>query len=322
MLDRSDQPPNPAPDWISELAWDSVVELEQQVPHFLGITTHFEQNAVDWEDWYRERRSRRTPARRRVCLGTGRAGRDELQRMILGGASEWTAWRKPRRCTSPTRWDANTSSRRRWIWRRRTPTRPGGAGDFRPVPGRGPGRRTCSQRRRRRKGVGEPLLLRGARARARPRWRRGSSTEATSRRGTGCSWRTATSRTLDGCPTLQIIEALRGRRRRTRRFRAVALAPTRPRTSRWRSCGAGLKMTHGAAEGAARASLARLYQTCVTERGLRASAVRRAVRHAKLLYALPHFHAVMLERRKFRDAGHQHRVRLQRHGLRGVGRSV
>ena len=54
VLDRSDQPPNPAPDWISELAWDNVVELEQQVPHFMGITTHFEQNVVDWEDWYRE----------------------------------------------------------------------------------------------------------------------------------------------------------------------------------------------------------------------------------------------------------------------------
>ena len=45
VLDRSDQPPNPAPDWISELAWDNVVELEQQVPHFIGITTSFEQNA-------------------------------------------------------------------------------------------------------------------------------------------------------------------------------------------------------------------------------------------------------------------------------------
>ena len=53
VLDRSDQPPNPAPDWISELAWDNVVELEQQVPHFIGITKSFEDNPDQWEDWYR-----------------------------------------------------------------------------------------------------------------------------------------------------------------------------------------------------------------------------------------------------------------------------
>jgi dynein heavy chain len=53
VLDRSDQPTNPAPGWISELAWDNVVELEQQVPHFLGVRVAFpkSRHAVEARVW-------------------------------------------------------------------------------------------------------------------------------------------------------------------------------------------------------------------------------------------------------------------------------
>ena len=81
VLDRSDQPPNPAPDWISELAWDNVVELEQQVPHFFGITKSFEQNP-DGLGGLVPRERAGEPSAPRVCLGTG-SKCDELQRMIL-----------------------------------------------------------------------------------------------------------------------------------------------------------------------------------------------------------------------------------------------
>ena len=52
VLDRSSQPANPGPAWISELAWDNIVELEN-LPNFKGILSSFEQNVGGWEMWYR-----------------------------------------------------------------------------------------------------------------------------------------------------------------------------------------------------------------------------------------------------------------------------
>ena len=81
VLDRSDQPPNPAPDWISELAWDNVVELEQQVPHFIGITKSFEDNPGEWEDWYRNAEPENPRAA--ALPGEWEPKCNELQRMLL-----------------------------------------------------------------------------------------------------------------------------------------------------------------------------------------------------------------------------------------------
>ena len=59
----------------------------------------------------------------------------------------------------------------------------------------------------------------------------------------------------------------------------------------------GLKMTTEPPKGL-RANLARLYQTCVTEESF--AECRSGAKYAKLLFSLTYFHAVMLERRKFR----------------------
>ena len=81
VLDRSDQPPNPAPEWISELAWDNVVELEQQVPHLIGVTKSFEENPGEWEDWYRNAEPENP--RSAALPGEWEPKCNELQRMLL-----------------------------------------------------------------------------------------------------------------------------------------------------------------------------------------------------------------------------------------------
>uniref|UniRef100_A0A1I8MW68 Dynein axonemal heavy chain 2 n=1 Tax=Musca domestica TaxID=7370 RepID=A0A1I8MW68_MUSDO len=51
VLDKQGQPPNPAPHWISEQAWDNVTELDK-VAGFHGIIDSFEQSAKLWQVWY------------------------------------------------------------------------------------------------------------------------------------------------------------------------------------------------------------------------------------------------------------------------------
>ncbi|GIM07381.1 hypothetical protein Vretimale_11536 [Volvox reticuliferus] len=77
VLDRSQQPTNPAPEWISEEAWDNVTELDA-LPNFKGITSSFESNLGEWEQWYRrgEPEASELPAEwESKC--------NELQRLIL-----------------------------------------------------------------------------------------------------------------------------------------------------------------------------------------------------------------------------------------------
>ena len=52
VLDKSQQPANPAPDWISEESWDNITELEN-IAHFKDVVASFEQNPGEWEKWYR-----------------------------------------------------------------------------------------------------------------------------------------------------------------------------------------------------------------------------------------------------------------------------
>jgi dynein heavy chain len=77
VLDRSEQPSNPAPSWISELAWDNVTELES-LPNFKGVQGSFEQNVGAWEYWYRtaEPETAELP-------GDWESTCNELQRMIF-----------------------------------------------------------------------------------------------------------------------------------------------------------------------------------------------------------------------------------------------
>ncbi|KAG1668463.1 hypothetical protein FOA52_005236 [Chlamydomonas sp. UWO 241] len=53
VLDRSSQPPNPAPTWISEEAWDNITELNN-LPNFKGVTSSFNGSQGEWERWYRQ----------------------------------------------------------------------------------------------------------------------------------------------------------------------------------------------------------------------------------------------------------------------------
>ncbi|EFJ08553.1 hypothetical protein SELMODRAFT_185288 [Selaginella moellendorffii] len=52
VLDRSSQPPIPAP-WISEQAWDDVTELSKAIPHFEKLAASLEQERGKWEQWYK-----------------------------------------------------------------------------------------------------------------------------------------------------------------------------------------------------------------------------------------------------------------------------
>ncbi|MCO5600937.1 hypothetical protein L7F22_055054 [Adiantum nelumboides] len=54
VLDRSKQPPNPAPEWISESSWDDVTELATALPtHFEGIVASLQQETGRWGTWLR-----------------------------------------------------------------------------------------------------------------------------------------------------------------------------------------------------------------------------------------------------------------------------
>eukprot|EP00854_Cymbomonas_tetramitiformis_P005380 gene5380-6528_t len=77
VLDKSTQPQNPGTNWISELSWDNITELEN-LPHFKGIVGSFEQGVAAWEEWYRanEPESAELP-------GEWESKCNELQRMVF-----------------------------------------------------------------------------------------------------------------------------------------------------------------------------------------------------------------------------------------------
>ena len=52
VLDKSTQPPNPCPDWVTEAAWDNITELSKNVGSFNGLDGSFEQYGRDWAKWY------------------------------------------------------------------------------------------------------------------------------------------------------------------------------------------------------------------------------------------------------------------------------
>lgn len=52
VLDRTAQPPNPSPDWITQQIWDSIVEVDAQLEHFRGFQASIEQTLREWKKWY------------------------------------------------------------------------------------------------------------------------------------------------------------------------------------------------------------------------------------------------------------------------------
>jgi len=52
VVDRSSQAPNPSPDWITQAMWDNIVELDAQLDTFKGFQSSLEQTLRDWKKWY------------------------------------------------------------------------------------------------------------------------------------------------------------------------------------------------------------------------------------------------------------------------------
>ncbi|GMH41208.1 hypothetical protein BSKO_09118 [Bryopsis sp. KO-2023] len=77
VLDRSQQPMNPAPFWLSEEAWDNITELEPLV-NFKGIVDSFESDPSRWEGWYRQQEPESAE-----LPGEWDSKCNELQRMVL-----------------------------------------------------------------------------------------------------------------------------------------------------------------------------------------------------------------------------------------------
>ncbi|GIZ02366.1 dynein heavy chain 2, axonemal [Caerostris extrusa] len=71
VTDRSNQPPNPCSQWLSQESWDNITQLER-LPRFLSITVSFDENSRLWEDWYLTLEPEKRPLPgvwRNVCSG-------------------------------------------------------------------------------------------------------------------------------------------------------------------------------------------------------------------------------------------------------------
>jgi dynein heavy chain len=77
VLDRSSQPPNPAPEWITQQMWDNLVEVEK-LENFRGFQTTFEQTLRDWRKWFMSAEPETEP-----LPGEWDARLDALQKMIV-----------------------------------------------------------------------------------------------------------------------------------------------------------------------------------------------------------------------------------------------
>jgi dynein heavy chain len=52
LIDRAMQTPNPAKDWLPDLAWDNITEMDSKVASLSGLTSSVQQNTRDWKTWY------------------------------------------------------------------------------------------------------------------------------------------------------------------------------------------------------------------------------------------------------------------------------
>ena len=60
VVDRSEQRPNPCPEWIDAGTWDNITELDN-IPAFMGIASAFEQGHRDWRAWFTSSKPEETP---------------------------------------------------------------------------------------------------------------------------------------------------------------------------------------------------------------------------------------------------------------------
>ncbi|KAL3846382.1 hypothetical protein ACJMK2_017380 [Sinanodonta woodiana] len=77
VLDRENQMDNPCSNWLSDVAWDNITELEK-LTNFHGIITSFEQYPRDWRIWYTANEPENT-----ALPGEWDNACNELQKMLL-----------------------------------------------------------------------------------------------------------------------------------------------------------------------------------------------------------------------------------------------
>ncbi|RYY32537.1 hypothetical protein EON62_05235, partial [archaeon] len=77
VMDRNDQRANPCEEWLSAIAWDNVTELDKLEP-FAGIASSFESAPREWQLWYMGS----TPERE-VLPGEWESKCDDLMKMTL-----------------------------------------------------------------------------------------------------------------------------------------------------------------------------------------------------------------------------------------------
>lgn len=78
VLDRSTQSPNPSPDWITQLTWDNITELDANLETFKGFQGSLEQSLRDWKKWYSCSEPEKEP-----LPGEWDARLDMLQKLIV-----------------------------------------------------------------------------------------------------------------------------------------------------------------------------------------------------------------------------------------------
>mmetsp|Transcript_8874 Transcript_8874/g.25515 ORF Transcript_8874/g.25515 Transcript_8874/m.25515 type:complete len:421 (+) Transcript_8874:1119-2381(+) len=59
-IERADQRPNPCPEWIDAGAWDNITALDS-IPACMGIASAFEQGQRDWRAWFTSSEPEETP---------------------------------------------------------------------------------------------------------------------------------------------------------------------------------------------------------------------------------------------------------------------
>ncbi|KAG9397278.1 Dynein heavy chain and region D6 of dynein motor [Carpediemonas membranifera] len=77
VLDKEDQPPNPAPEWLPNSVWDNLTELDK-LESFKNILPHVEQHLDQWKKYYTANSPETTP-----LPGDWDSRSDELKRMVI-----------------------------------------------------------------------------------------------------------------------------------------------------------------------------------------------------------------------------------------------
>ncbi len=76
-LNKESQAPNPAPDWITEPTWDSIIDLSG-LPAFKDIDRSFQSASHDWKEWFTNGLPESSP-----LPGEWHSALNELQRLIV-----------------------------------------------------------------------------------------------------------------------------------------------------------------------------------------------------------------------------------------------